>query len=71
MNEIMPGLHHWQAFNSHIDHDVDSYHVALEPPVVIDPMLPQEGSNGLPGGVKALEVGVLYPEETALRRWLE
>lgn len=123
MNEILPGLHHWQAFNSHIDHDVDSYHVALYPPIVIDPLLPHEGidwfrgdrqpehvfmtnrlhdrdcqqfidalgatvwchraglhefgDNGmrvtpfdhgdeLPGGVKALEVAVLCPEETAL-----
>ncbi|MCZ6680680.1 MAG: hypothetical protein O7E52_25905 [Candidatus Poribacteria bacterium] len=123
MRQLLPRLYHWQAFNPDIKHHVDSYYVRLEPPVLIDPMLPDEGINwfdphgapahiymtnrlhdrhcqhyidrygatvwchraglhefangsltvtpfehgdALPGGVTAVEVGVLCPEETAL-----
>ena len=124
MNEILPGLFHWTAHNSHIESDVDSYYVSgTDPAVLIDPMLPDEGMNWfqghsvpahilmtnrlhdrgietyvehygsevwchrsglheftdwsvdvkgfdhgdeLPGGILALEIGVLCPEETAL-----
>lgn len=122
MREILPGLYHWEAFNQHIEDDVDSYYVSLDPAVLIDPMEPEEGidwfrqlappvniymtnrlhdrhcqrfidtygttvwchraglhefqdgsltvtsfehGDELPGGLKALEVGVLCPEETA------
>ena len=123
MRELLPGLYHWQAFNHDISHEVDSYYVVLDPPVLIDPMVPKEGidcfrahgepthvfmtnrlhdrgcqqyidtygatvwchraglhefedgglsvtafdhGDELPGGVRALEVAVLCPEETAL-----
>ena len=123
MRQLLPSLYHWQAFNPDIKHNVDSYYVSLEPPVLIDPMIPDEGidwfaqhgapahiymtnrlhdrhcqayidrygvtvwchraglhefgdgsltvtpfehGDELPGGVKAIEVGVLCPEETAL-----
>jgi hypothetical protein len=130
MRELLPGLYHWQAFNDDISHEVDSYYVVLDQPVLIDPMVPKEGidwfrqhgepthvfmtnrlhdrgcqecidtygatvwchraglhefedglhefedgglqvtafdhGDELPGGVRALEVAVLCPEETAL-----
>ena len=122
MQEILPGLYHWKAYNPYIKEKVDSYFAALDPPVLIDPMEPpgglevfrrfslpahiyltnrlhdrhcqyyidtfgttvwchraglhefQDGSltvtvfehgDDLPGGVKAIEVGVLCSEETA------
>ena len=123
MHQLLPGLHHWQAYNRYIRHPVDAYHARLDPPVVIDPMEPDDGmewfkergapahvlmtnrlhdrhcqrfadafgatiwcpraglhefadgslevrpydpGDELPGGVQALEVGVLCPDETAL-----
>ena len=122
MREILSGLYHWQAFNPHIKDDVDSYFACLDPPALIDPMMPDEGidwfrqtappaniymtnrlhdrhcqrfidtygttvwchrtglhefqdgslavtsfehGDELPGGVRAVEVGILCPEETA------
>lgn len=122
MREILPGLYHWETYNPDIESQVDSYYVALNPPVLIDPMEPNEGiawfrqlaqpvhiymtnrlhdrhcqrfidtygtvvwchraglhefqdgsltvrpfdhGDELPGGVRAIEVGVLCPEETA------
>ena len=43
MRKILPDLYHWQVFNPHIKDDVDSYYVCLDPPVLIDPMEPEEG----------------------------
>ena len=43
MRELLPGLYHWQAFNTHISHEVDSYYAGLDPPALIDPMMPKEG----------------------------
>ena len=128
MHEILPGLYHWQAYNPYIKSHVDSYYGSLSPPVLIDPMEPDEGldwfrqlappgniyltnrlhdrhcqrfidtygttvwchraglhefqdgslvvrpfdhGDELPGGVTAIEVGVLCPEETALLLPLE
>ena len=122
MRELLPGLYHWQAFNSYIKHNVDSYYARLDLAVLIDPMEPDEGldwfgqhhppthiymtnrlhdrhcqryidrygvtvwchcdglhefadgslkvnsfehGDELPGGVRAIEVAVLCPEETA------
>lgn len=122
MREILPRLYHWKVYNPYIKEKIDSYFAVLDPPVLIDPMEPREGSDVfrqvsppahiymtnrlhdrhcqryidtygsivwchraglhefqdeslavtafdhgdiLPGGVKAIEVGVLCPEETA------
>ena len=122
MREILPGLYHWKVYNPYIKDAVDSYLALLDPPVLIDPMEPQEGiealrkfsppahiymtnrlhdrhcqrfidtygttvwchrsglhefqdgslvvksfdhGDNLPGDVKAIEVGILCPEETA------
>ena len=122
MREILPGLYHWKVYNPYIKDAVDSYLAVLDPPVLIDPMEPQEGieafrilsppahiymtnrlhdrhcqrfidtyettvwchrsglhefqdrslpvkpfdyGDNLPGDVKAIEVGILCPEETA------
>jgi len=44
MREIAPGLWHWKARHEHIGVDVSSYY--LEPErVVLDPMVPAEGSQ--------------------------
>lgn len=120
MKEILPGVFHWTTFHDGIKHDVDSYLIATDPPVLIDPQLPERGigaldprpqhviltnrhhyrhcariqqelevevwcheaglhefkrgesvtsfafGDELPGGIQAVEVGVLCPEETAL-----
>ncbi|UCE62883.1 MAG: hypothetical protein JSU59_08340 [Nitrospirota bacterium] len=123
MREMVPGLYHWKVYNPYIKDKVDSYFALLDPPILIDPMEPEEGldqfrrfpppahifltnrlhdrhcqryidsfgttvwchraglhefqdgslavtafdhGDELPGGVKAIEVGVLCPEETAL-----
>jgi hypothetical protein len=36
-------LFHWQAYNDYIESDVDSYYARLDPPVLIDPLMPEEG----------------------------
>lgn len=42
MREILPGLFHWTAVHPKIRIPVSSYYV-LEPGVLIDPLLPEEG----------------------------
>lgn len=123
MEEILPGIFHWVTFHEGIGEDVHSYYIGtVDPAVVIDPRVPDEGlvwfegrplprhayltnrhhyrhsdrfakafgtevwchqeglhqftpkqavrpflhGTELPGGLLALEVGVLCPEETAL-----
>jgi hypothetical protein len=123
MKEILPGVFHWTTFHEGIGQKVHSYYLACaDPPVLIDPRVPEEGlewfenhpkpahvfltnrlhyrhsdqfekafgatvwchreglhhfgaerkirpfvhGEKLPGGLQALEVGVLCPEETAL-----
>src|SRR5665213_330789 len=49
-DELLPGLYHWTAFHPGIGSRVSSYYV--EPPgVVLDPKLPDDGSDPLPGPV--------------------
>ncbi len=43
MQEILPGLYHWKVYNPYIKDKVDSYLAVLDPPVLIDPLEPQEG----------------------------
>jgi hypothetical protein len=123
MKEILPGIFHWTTFHEGIGQRVHSCFLACaDPPVLIDPRVPEEGlkwfenhpklahvfltnrlhyrhsdqfekafgakvwchreglqeftdgrkvhsfahGDTLPGGLLALEVGVLCPEETAL-----
>ena len=47
MREILPGLFHWKAYNPYIKDEVDSYFALLDPPVLIDPMEPPGGLEGL------------------------
>ncbi len=42
MDELAPGLWHWTARHDHISIDVSSYYL-LEPRVLFDPMIPEEG----------------------------
>ncbi len=44
MREISPGVFHWTAFHERIRAEVSSYY-AVEPAVLIDPLLPAEGSE--------------------------
>jgi hypothetical protein len=46
MQEIAPGLWHWQARHDHIGIEVDSYYLARER-VLLDPMLPPDGLSWL------------------------
>ncbi len=123
MQEILADLFHWTSFHEGIGGEVHSYYIAAtNPPVLIDPRVPDEGigwfkhrpppehiyltnrlhyrhsdrfakamgatvwchraglhhfdkkrpvkgfghGDELPGGIRALEVGTLCPEETAL-----
>jgi hypothetical protein len=123
MKEILPGVFHWTTFHEGIGQKVHTCFLSCaDPPVLIDPRVPEEGLNWfenrrkpahafltnrlhyrhsdrfekafgtkvwchreglheftdgrkvqpfihgeeLPGGILALEVGVLCPEETAL-----
>src|SRR5947209_13880469 len=51
MQEIFPGVYHWSAFHQPIRSHVSSYYV--EPAgVVIDPKVPEEGLDALPGRPK-------------------
>lgn len=44
MEQILPGLYHWTTFHEGIGEDVHSYYVAAtDPPVLIDPRVPDEG----------------------------
>ncbi len=43
MDEIAPGVWHWQARHPHIGHNVSSYYL-FDERVLIDPMLPPEGA---------------------------
>jgi hypothetical protein len=48
VHEILPGLFHWEAFHEPIKLNVSSYYV--EPAaVVIDPKIPDDGFEALPG----------------------
>ena len=124
MEEIVPGIFHWQTFHEHIRAQVSSYYLDApgEEKVLLDPRLPPEGmewfrgrteptdilltnrhhyrhssdfqrtfgcavwchqdglhefvrgekvrgfsfGDGLPGGIKAVEVAAICPDETAL-----
>lgn len=48
MQQLIPGIFHWTAINPSIGARVSSYYV--EPAeAVIDPMVPEDGLNALPG----------------------
>ncbi|MGI9098987.1 MAG: hypothetical protein ACR2H2_10955 [Solirubrobacteraceae bacterium] len=48
MREVLPGLFHWATFHEQIGVQVSSYYV--EPAgIVIDPKVPEEGLEALPG----------------------
>src|SRR3954447_332877 len=48
MQEIVPGIHHWTADHDPIGTRVSSYYV--EPAgIVVDPKVPEEGMDALPG----------------------
>jgi hypothetical protein len=48
MQEIFPGVFHWSAFHEPIRANVSSYYVQPAG-VVIDPKLPEEGLEAMPG----------------------
>src|SRR5438270_8871520 len=48
MQEIAPGIYHWSAFHTGIGQMVSSYYVASAA-IVIDPKLPEQGLEALPG----------------------
>ncbi len=48
MNEIVPGIFHWSTFHDFIKMDVSSYFVAPAG-IVIDPKVPADGLDALPG----------------------
>jgi hypothetical protein len=48
MREILPGVWHWSTFHEPIGAAVSSYYVAPAE-IVIDPKLPEEGLEALPG----------------------
>jgi glyoxylase-like metal-dependent hydrolase (beta-lactamase superfamily II) len=48
VKEIATGLHHWTAFHEAIKFDVSSYYVT-DARALIDPMVPPEGIDSLPG----------------------
>ncbi len=47
MDEILPGIHHWNAFHEGIRKRVSSYLVAADGGTLIDPMLPDVGADAL------------------------
>jgi hypothetical protein len=48
IREILPGLFHWSALHPKIRSTVHSYYfVAGDPPVLLDPMVPDEGVDAL------------------------
>jgi hypothetical protein len=50
IREILPGLYHWPSFHSRIQSTVHSYFWAeADPPILIDPMLPEEGVDWFAG----------------------
>jgi hypothetical protein len=51
MREIVPGIFHWSAFHEPIGQDVSSYYVAPAE-IAIDPKVPEEGLEALPGRPK-------------------
>lgn len=62
--EVIPGVLHWSAYYEKISSDVSSYYVP-GPGVVIDPILPADGSNGLPGDVKQIILATGHHERSA------
>jgi len=48
VNEIRPGLYHWQATHPRIQVEVSSYYVA-DSGTLIDPMIPPEGTDWFEG----------------------
>src|SRR5947209_20333741 len=48
MRELLPGLFHWTTFHEPIGADVSSYYVQPAG-IVIDPKVPVEGFEALPG----------------------
>jgi len=51
MEEILPGVHHWSAVHPNIGMLVHSYAVGS---TLIDPLLPPEGIDALPGSVSQI-----------------
>jgi hypothetical protein len=50
MKELLPGIFHWRVTHPDIHIDVDSYYVStLQPPCLIDPLVPQEGLHWFKG----------------------
>ena len=49
MNQLLPGLYHWKAHNDWIDAAVDSYFAKLDANVLIDPLVPEEGTDWFGG----------------------
>lgn len=50
MEEILPGLFHWTTFHEGIGEDVHSYYLpATDPPVLIDPRVPDDGLEWFQG----------------------
>ena len=48
MKEIVPGIRHWTAFHPNIREEVSSHYVAPAR-ALIDPMLPEEGTDAFEG----------------------
>ena len=48
MQEIVPGIFHWSAFHEPIRAEVSSYYVQPAG-IVVDPKVPEEGLDALPG----------------------
>lgn len=63
MNEIVPGIFHWSAHHQPIGGRVSS-HYLRDAGVVLDPKVPEEGWEALPG-VTAIHIDKLCPDEGA------
>lgn len=62
--EVAPGVFHWTAHYEKISSDVSSYYVA-GPGVAIDPMLPADESDELPGEVKHIVLTTGHHDRSA------
>jgi hypothetical protein len=55
VQEILPGVHHWQAHHAGIGAQVSSWYLP-EGGVLIDPMVPAEGVHALPGAAPPTDI---------------
>ena len=65
MREILPGLYHWSTFHQPIHTMVSSYY--WQPArVAIDPKIPEQGLDALPGGVEQVVLTIGLHDRDAI-----